>query len=99
MRGGIFLLVRFPNHSNQRSTVCLFHVADKVSQNYLSRASLMALFVVGPNFTKIGAVTSNTPRLFIPATQTQERCPGTRLGDLLTLAGSYLGGRLRLKVV
>ena len=55
IRGGIFLSVRFPNHSNQRSTVRLFHVADNVSQNYLSRSSLLALSVVGPNFPKIGA--------------------------------------------
>ena len=60
VRGGIF----------QRNTVRLFHVADKVSQNYLLCSCLLALFVVGPNFPKIGAATSSTPRLFIPATQT-----------------------------
>ena len=67
-RGGIYLSVRSPDTCNQRSTIRLFHVADNVPQNYLSRSCLTALTVADPDSPKISVTTLNTPGLFIPAT-------------------------------
>ena len=58
-RGGIFLLVRSPDHKKHQRAMHLFYVAGNVSQNNLSCSCLQALSVVKQNFPRIGATTSS----------------------------------------
>ena len=79
IEGGIFLSVRSPNHSNHLKAVRLFYVTGNVSQDYLSCPCLRALFVIGQDFPRIGAATSNTPRPYDPSAGTLRS--GTVLRD------------------
>ena len=79
IRGGIFLSVYSPDHSDYRHTVHLFYVASNISQNYLSCSCLEALSEIGQDSPRIGATTSSTPRPTTPTTKDQQRYSETLL--------------------